>query len=344
MAKKTCPHADYRKNAVSRREFFKQGAGIAAVSAVAAYLSFAPEDFPFSLKDSSGLRSRPKVKPFQLPDFRVPKASGKFDIGVGRNGGVREKLQKALDVLGGIGHYIKPGDIVLVKPNVAFDRSPILGATTNPDIIEELIRLLLVDCRAQEVRVADNPIESPADCFAKSGIRPAVERSGGRVYLPDSNAFEILHTPGAVLIEEWPFFKRPFQNVNKVIGVAPVKDHNLCYASMGLKNWYGLLGGRRNQFHQNIHEIISDLSLMIKPTLTILDGTHILMENGPTGGDPSYVKVGDAILAGLDPVAMDAWAFTHLLEREGSLPEYLYKAEEKGGGKVDFQGRIEEIG
>ncbi len=344
MAKKTYPHADYRKKAVSRREFFKQGAGIAAISAVAAYLSFAPEDFPFSLKDSSGLRSRPKVKLFRLPDFRVPKASGKFDIGVGRNGGVREKLQKALDALGGIGHYIKPGDIVLVKPNVAFDRSPILGTTTNPDIIEELIRLLLVDCRAQEVRVADNPIESPADCFAKSGIRPAVERSGGRVYLPDSNAFEILHTPGAVLIEEWPFFKRPFRNVNKVIGVAPVKDHNLCYASMGLKNWYGLLGGRRNQFHQNIHEIISDLSLMIKPTLTVLDGTHILMENGPTGGDPSYVKAGDAILAGLDPVAMDAWAFTHLLEREGSLPEYLYKAEEKGGGKVDFQGRIEEIG
>lgn len=343
MTKKTYPHADYQKEPVSRREFLKQGAGIAAVSAIAAYLSFAPEDFPFSLKDSSGLRSQPKVKPFQLPDFRVPKASGKFDIGIGRNGSVREKLQKALDALGGISHYIKPGDIVLIKPNVAFDRSPILGTTTNPEIIEELIRLLLVDCRAREVRVADNPIESPADCFAKSGIRLATERSGGRVYLPDSNAFEILHTPGAVLIEEWPFFKRPFRNVNKVIGVAPVKDHNLCYASMGLKNWYGLLGGRRNQFHQNIHEIISDLSIMIKPTLTILDGTHILMENGPTGGDPSYVKDGDTILAGIDSVAMDAWAFTHLLEREGMLPEYLYKAEEKGSGKVDFQGRIQEV-
>jgi uncharacterized protein (DUF362 family) len=343
MTKKAYPHADYRKKPVSRREFFKQGAGIAAFSAILAYLSFAPEDFPLSLKDSSGLRSQPKVKPFQLPDFRVPKASGKFDIGVGRNGSVREKLQKALDPLGGMSHYIKPGDIVLIKPNVAFDRSPLLGTTTNPEIIEGLIRLLLVDCRAREVRVADNPIESPADCFAKSGIRQAAERSGGRVYLPDSNAFEILHTPDAVLIKEWPFFKRPFGNVNKVIGVAPVKDHNLCSASMGLKNWYGLLGGRRNQFHQNIHEIISDLSIMIKPTLSILDGTHILMENGPTGGDPSYVKDGDAILAGLDPVAMDAWAFIHLLERDGGLPEYLHKAEEKGSGKVDFQGRIQEV-
>ena len=84
----------------------------------------------------------------------------------------------------------QPGDIVLVKPNVAFDRSPNLGATTNPEMIEALVRMLLVDCRAQEVRVADNPIESPADCFAKSGIGGAAERAGGRVYLPDSNAFQ----------------------------------------------------------------------------------------------------------------------------------------------------------
>lgn len=343
MGSKKYPHVDYQKESVSRREFIKQGATVAAISAATAYLMVAPENYPFSLKDVTGLRSQPKTKPFQLPDFRVPKEAGTFDVGIGRNGNVGIKLRKALDAIGGITRYIKPGDTVLIKPNVAFDRSPILGATTNPEIIEELIRLLRVDARAQEVRVADNPIESPADCFAKSGVRLATERAGGRVYLPDSNAFEVLNTPGATLIEQWPFFKRPFANVNKVIGVAPVKDHNLCFASMGIKNWYGLLGGRRNQFHQNIHEIVSDLSIMIKPTLTILDGTRILMENGPTGGDPSNVKQGDVILAGIDPVAMDAWAFENLLERKEKLPEYLYKAEEKGSGKVDFRGRIKEV-
>ena len=120
---------------------------------------------------------------------------------------------------------------------------------------------------------------------------------------------------GAKLIEQWAFFKRPFKNVTKVIGIAPAKDHNLCHASLGIKNWYGLLGGRRNQFHQDIHEIVSDLSIMIRPTLTIVDGTRVLMENGPTGGDPANVRDGNAILVGLDPVAMDAWAFEHLLQR-----------------------------
>ncbi len=128
-----------------------------------------------------------------------------------------------------------------------------------------------------------------------------------------------------------------------MIGVAPVKDHNLCHASMGIKNWYGLLGGRRNQFHQDIHEIVSDLSLMMKPTLTILDGTRVLMKNGPTGGDPSNVKPGNTVVAGVDPVAMDAWAFEHLLERGTDYPRYLYKAEEKGSGRIDYRGRIEEV-
>ena len=65
--------------------------------------------------------------------------------------------------------------------------------------------------------------------------------------------------------------------------------------------------------------------------------------NHIAGATFSYVKDGDAILAGLDPVAMDAWAFIHLLERDSGLPEYLHKAEEKGSGKVDYQGRIQEV-
>jgi uncharacterized protein (DUF362 family) len=174
-------------------------------------------------------------------------------------------------------------------------------------------------------------------------VGQAARQAGGRVYLPDSNAFRMLNTPGATLIENWWFFNRPLTNVDKVIGVAPVKDHNLCQASMGIKNWYGLLGGRRNQFHQDIHEIVSDLSLMLKPTLTILDGSQILMKNGPTGGDPSNVKPGDAVVVGVDPVAIDAWAFEHLLERGTDYPRYLHMAEQKGSGRVDWQGRVAEV-
>lgn len=345
MKRKPIQHPEYEKAPMDRRTFVGRIATAAGIGGAVGYLAWAPEKWPFSRKDASGLRSVPTPRPFLLPDFRVPKPAGAVDVGIGRGGAAASEvlLRKALDAVGGLGHYIRPGDIVLVKPNVAFDRSPNLGATSNPELLEALIRLILVDCRAQEVRVADNPIESPADCFEKSKIRLATERSGGRVYLPDSNAFKTLFTPGAELIEYWSFFHRPFTNVDKVIGLAPVKDHNLCHASMGIKNWYGLLGGTRNRFHQNIHAIVSDLSIMIRPTLTILDGTRVLMQNGPTGGDPSNVKQGDAVVAGLDPVALDAWAYEHLLERGRDYPRYLHLAEEKGSGAVDYTGRTKEI-
>ena len=336
-------HPEYERRPLTRRAFAARIAAAAGVGGAAAYLAGAPADWPLSLRDPTGLRSRPVHRPVTLRDYRVEKPTGAPDVSVVRGAGeTMQKLRRVLEPLGGIAHYVQPGDIVLVKPNVAFDRSPNLGATSNPELLEALVRLLLVDARAQEVRVADNPIESPADCFAKSGIRRAAERAGGRVYLPDSNAFRVLSTPGATLIAEWPVFRRPLTNVDRVIGLAPVKDHNLCQASMGIKNWYGLLGGRRNQFHQDIHEIVSDLALMMKPTLTILDGTHVLMKNGPTGGDPSDVKQGDAVLAGVDPVALDAWAFEHVLERGRDYPQYLHRAEEKGAGRVDWQGRVRE--
>ena len=337
------PDRSHVKLPLDRRALLGKLAAAAGLGTAALYLGWAPEEWPASLRDVTGHRSQPRIKPRTIKDYRVAAPSGTSAVVVARGASAEERLAAALDGIGGLSHYVQPGDVVLVKPNVAFDRSPNLGATSNPEVVERLVRMLLVDCRAREVRVADNPIESPADCFAMSGVGAAATRAGGRVFLPDSNAFKVVETPGAELIASWLFFHRPFSNVDKVIGIAPVKDHNLCQASMGIKNWYGLLGGRRNQFHQDIHAIVSDLGLMMRPTLTILDGGSILMENGPTGGDPSNVKHGDAVVVGTDPVALDAWAFEHLLERGTDYPAYLARAEAKGVGRVDWHGRVREL-
>jgi uncharacterized protein (DUF362 family) len=359
MAKKRdneIQHPDYEKAPMTRRQLLKRAGTAAGLAGGVSYLSLAPANWPLSLKDRTGLRSKPEHTAIKLDNYTVEKAPNAADVGVARGtrgpDGEYSKEQianlfrAAIDqVTGnkGLKHFIKPGDIVLVKPNVAFDRSPNLGATSNPVILETLIRMILEDCKAQEVRVADNPIESPPDCFRKSKVEEATLKGGGRVYLPDSTSFKRVNTPGAQLIEEWWFFHRPFTNVDKVIGLAPVKDHNLCHASMGIKNWYGLLGGTRNQFHQDINGIVSDLSMMIKPTLTILDGTNVLMQNGPTGGDPTNVKKGDVIMAGIDPVALDTYAFEHVLERGKDFPAYLKMAQDKGSGNMDYTGRIREL-
>jgi uncharacterized protein (DUF362 family) len=126
----------------------------------------------------------------------------------------------------------------------------------------------------------------------------------------------------------------PLAEATRVIGVAPVKDHNLCGGSMSLKNWYGLLGGRRNQLHQSIHEAISDLALLISPTLVIADATRVMMRNGPTGGRISDVRPGGelgrcAVIAAVDPVACDAWCYQNLLGRDPGQLTYLALAQQK---------------
>lgn len=312
-----------------RREFLKRVGAFALLAGGAGLAGYA-------LRDPTGERGKPRPTTFRLKDFRVEPPSHAAVLGIARGSQPHAMLRMAFGALGGLEHFIRPGDVVLIKPNVAFDRPPKLGATTNPEVLEALIRLVRA-AGAAEVRVADNPIESPESCFAKTGIRAAAQAAGARVYLPSPSSFEMLEVPGAKLIARWPFFFQPFRGVDKVIGIAPLKDHNLCHASMCTKNWYGLLGGRRNQFHQDIHHIIADLALMMRPTLVVLDATRILMKNGPTGGDLADVVEGQTLVASTDQIAADAYGYSQLLGRTGSLPQYLYLAHERGLGTPDWR-------
>ena len=104
---------------------------------------------------------------------------------------------------------------------------------------------------------------------------------------------------------------------------------------MTMKNFYGLLGGRRNIFHQNINTIIAELAMLFKPTLVILDGTTVMMTNGPTGGSTSDLKRADTLIAGTDPVAVDSFGAT-LLDLKVSDLRYLSLAETAGAGTTDY--------
>lgn len=308
-----------------RRTFLKQAAVTTGVTLAAGWGLLAPPRWPLSLRDPDGERGKPKEPLLQLPTQGFSVENKGNVLGIVHGTRLESMVRGAIDAIGGISRYISRGDIVVIKPNVAFERTPALGATTNPELLKILIRVVR-EAGAAEVRVADNPIESPESCFARSGIQQAAEEAGARIYIPSHSDFRILHVPGAKLIEKWPFFWRPFQGATKVIGVAPVKDHNLCGASMTTKNWYGLLGGRRNQFHQDIHTIIADLALMMRPTFVILDGWRVMYQSGPTGGSLDDVRPGNTIVAATDGLAADSFGWDELLQRKGRpRPEYFAK-------------------
>ncbi|MBL8151940.1 MAG: DUF362 domain-containing protein [Blastocatellia bacterium] len=319
---------------IGRREMIR---GLATTGLVCAG-SVAGLSAIWDRQGDAGLTGKP---PLLLPKFSVELSSASPKMAIVHGTDTAMMIKAAVGELGGFQHFIKRNDIVMVKPNVAFDRAPILGATTNPDVLMAVVKYCY-EAGAKEVIVADNPINAPEGAFYKSGIRDAALQAGAKVIYPDSNAFQDLTVssdksrPSFAIKKPWPFFYKPFQRATKVIGVAPLKDHNLCHASMTIKNWYGLLGGRRNRFHQDIHNIVYDLALMMTPTFVILDATRILMSNGPTGGRMSDVVAGNTIIAGVDQVAVDAYGYT-LLGRDPEKLQYLVYAHERGAGNRNWK-------
>ena len=247
----------------------------------------------------------------------------------------KKNLRTALGALGGVENFVRPGEKVLLKVNAAFATPPVLSATTHPDLVAEMVALCLAAGAAQ-VAVTDNPINDPASCFELTGIGPAARKAGARLMLPRPDRFEPFSLTGGRLIHNWPVLGAPLRWADKVIGLAPVKDHHRSGASMTMKNWYGLLGGRRNIFHQEIHTIITELAMMVRPTLVVLDGTWSMQANGPTGGALDDLEATDTLIAGTDQVAVDTLGATLLGKTVVDLP-HLQLAAEAGAGTTDYQ-------
>jgi len=312
---------------LSRREFLGRAAKAGACLAAAGAIAYATHDpagpGPASVAPQAAA----------LPDFSIPGQGKKMCIAHGSDRA--RTLQLALQALGGIETFIQKGDRVLLKVNAAFASPPMLCATTNPQLVAELARLCYA-AGAATVAVTDNPINDPASCFALTGIGQAARSAGADVILPEERFFKPMTVKGAQLIRNWPVLMVPLAGVTKLIGIAPVKDHHRSGASMVMKNWYGLLGGRRNIFHQDIQTIIAELAGMVQPTLVVLDGTSTMITNGPTGGSLADLKETRTLIVGTDQVAVDAFGATLLGKTAADLP-FIAKAEARGAGSADYR-------
>ena len=318
---------DPNQNGLNRRQFLdrltKAGICIAAAGAAG-----------FWLHDANGpLSSKPNPSNLMLKDFSIGALGQKMSIIRGADRAAT--LGMALKSLGGIETFVKKGDRVLLKVNAAFASPAMLSATTNPAIIAEMTRLCF-RAGAASVVVTDNPINDPPACFTLTGIADAARKAGARVVLPRDDLFSPMTVKGATLIRDWPVLYKPFTDITKVIGMAPLKDHHRSGASMTMKNWYGLLGGRRNIFHQDINGIIMELAMMVKPSLVILDATTTMMTNGPTGGSLSDLKNTNTMIASTDQVAADAFGASLLGKSLDKLP-YIGKAHAAGIGTADYK-------
>ena len=242
-------------------------------------------------------------------------------------------VQRALENLGGISRFIRPQDVVVIKPNIAWDRTPEQAANTNPEVVAEVVR----QCRqagAKRVIVTDVSCNEARRCFHRSGIEAASRAAGAEVILPDPEHFREVDL-GGVVLKSWPIFI-PFLEADKILNLPIAKHHQLTGATLGMKNWYGILGGQRSRLHQRIHESLADLASFMLPSLTIMDCYRILFRNGPTGGNLEDVWLKKTLVAGTDPVALDAYVAKAYWNLDPERLPYLHMAARRGLGTVDF--------
>jgi uncharacterized protein (DUF362 family) len=254
-------------------------------------------------------------------------------VTVVQGGEPRALVQRALQDLGGIRRFVSRQDVVVLKPNIAWDRTPEQAANTNPEVVAEVVRQCW-QAGAKRVIVTDVSCNEPRRCFQRSGIQAAARAEGAEVILPDPELYREVDL-GGVVLKSWLVFT-PFLDADKVINLPIAKHHGLIGATLGMKNWYGILGGQRNRLHQQIHQSLADLANFMLPTVTLMDCYRILLRNGPTGGNLEDVALKKTMVAGTDPVAIDAYVAKAYWNLDAAQLPYLQMAAARGLGTVDF--------
>jgi uncharacterized protein (DUF362 family) len=273
-----------------------------------------------------------------IPDWRAKVSGAAARTYAARGDDPAKNVRRVLAALGGMEAFVRKGDLVLVKPNVGWDRIPDQAANTDPQVVAELVRA----CRAagaKKVVVADNSCNDPRRCFARSGIRTAAEAAGAEVLDASQMRMVAATIPGAA---EGLEVLEPVLQATCVINVPVAKHHGLSRATLGMKNWFGVLGRGRNRLHQDIDRTIAELGAVFRPTLTVIDATRVLLGNGPQGGSLDDVRAVGAICAGVDPVLCDAWGAGTLGVRPADLG-FIGEAERRGLGTSDVS-QVKELG
>lgn len=246
-------------------------------------------------------------------------------------------VEDTLTAIGGIGHYVKPGDKVVVKPNIGWDRTVEQAANTHPEVVKAVIEHCLA-AGASQVRVFDNSCNDPRRCYLNSGIQQAVESLGSeraKIEHMDRRAYQKMTIQHARELDSWEFY-RPAIEADRFINIPVAKDHSITTLTLAMKNIMGVIGGNRGRLHRRIGEAVTDINMVVHSDLTIIDATRILLRNGPQGGRTSDVEWRNTLIASSDIVAADSLATTLFGLRPEQVPTTVAGAK-RGLGVMDLE-------
>lgn len=293
--------ADYH-DAMTRREFLK------AAIASSLYLS-ARRVFPASLL------ARP-------------------DVGIAVGADYEKAVTRAIELVGGITAFVKPGDKVVVKPNIGWDSPPELKATTDPVVVRTIVHLCF-QAMASKVYVFDRPVANSRLTYVTSGIQKAAEEAGANVFHVDEITdamYKRISIPNAYYLTE-SLVNRYVLESDVLINVPIAKTHGEAGLTLSMKNLMGITGDQRGKWHWQLDDAIADINRAVKSTLVLIDASSIMLRNGPTGGSISYLKRLDTFIGASNVVSADAEA-ARLFGRSAEDIPYIGEGAKAGVGKA----------
>jgi uncharacterized protein (DUF362 family) len=253
----------------------------------------------------------------------------------------------AVEALGGMAAFVRPGQRVVIKPNMSFAQPPERATNTHPDVVRELA-VMCREAGAARVRILDHPLQNAEMCLVQSGIQEACSA------LPDVSVhtlsaarfFRSVPIPQGEQLRESQVMEDVL-SADVLIAAPVAKSHSATGVSLAMKGMLGLILDR-GVLHRrfDLHTAIVDLTTLLMPDLTVVDATRVLSTNGPFG--PGKVLQEDTVIASRDVVAADAMAVS-LFEWYGRRFEprqvrHILLAHERGLGSMDLSGlRIDEI-
>ena len=262
--------------------------------------------------------------------------SGPSVLSIAEDGDYLRATKAVVEGLGGMSAFVPRGSVVVVKPNIGWDRTVEQGANTHPDVVRAVI-VMCIEAGARSVTVLDRTCNDARRSYKSSGILEMVTGLGDkRVHLEfvRNGLFRNVKFPEGKAIKEWPLYS-PALDADVLINIPVAKHHSISRLTLAMKNLMGLMGGNRGNIHSRIDQKLADVTAVLSPTLNILDATRIMLRNGPTGGRLSDVKVLNRVAASSDPVLLDAYGTTLFGLEPGDIPS-VKAGHASGLGEMDL--------
>ena len=266
-------------------------------------------------------------------------AADEADLVIAKNGSPSQLLQAAMTPLGGMGRFVKKGQRVVIKANIAWARTPEQACTNNPELMSALIKMCY-EAGAKRVAVWDHTCDNYQFTFSRSGLKETAQKAGADIFSGHGrNVYKQVEIPKGKKLKTAELLRDVLEG-DVFINFPLPKQHFATELTLGMKNLIGIVWDMEQLHKIDLHQCIADINTVRKPDLVVVDALRILTTNGPKG--PGKTEDIGEVVASTDIVAVDAYCATFFKHPKTGRPfkpeeiRFVKNAYDLGLGQIDY--------